>query len=222
MRRTVIGNTLIVVFVLGFTGICVAWNWPKWWVNISLEVCALAWLQSAFLLIIGIVLLQTAAVRKKRDRDSITRRLSILDSQVSDWICGAGFVFLSLDERFQFHERLRDYYNYILKGERIVPWVERGNYALIAYGLAGLFFAFTIIKNDRHLKSIWCFVIGCGTALLAISMDAFTSPALPLAGFRLEQFIEELLEMTTMTLFLLFFLNRWYFYLDGITEKASA
>ncbi len=221
MRRTLISNILLVVFVVAFTGICVAWNWPKWWVNISLEVCALAWLQCSFLLVIGIILLQTAAVRAAPISAPGGRRAPFLDSRAFDMVSGAGFIYLALDERFQFHERMRDYYNFILKGKPVLPLVERGNYTLIVYAIVGLCFSISIIRNNRHLKSVWYFIAGIVTALLAVSMDAITAPDLALADFRREQFIEELLEMTTMTLFLLFYLNRWFFHLDRLTENPK-
>ena len=199
MKIALKNNLIIILFNLIFIGFCILWDWPQWWVNINYEQSALGWLQGVELFVIGLVVLITELHSKD----------SSLFNRVFELGLGCGFIFLAMDERFQFHERLRDYLKIHQSGMSLIPGVEKGNYLLLVYAAVGLLFSIHLIKKAWRKKYVYFYILALLLALIAVAMDAPATSHLTLESFRLEQFIEELFESATETCFILFFWNRY-------------
>lgn len=181
----------IVLANVGFISVCMAWGWPQWWININYEKSALTWFSSVQLVLSSLCALGCSALGRLP-----LNRIEKLKEQWRVWgLLSAGYLFLSLDEEFQFHERVREGF---LKPHEIgthLSGIGPSDFLLILYALAGLIIAWRLylyFAGDRSTQ-VWL-VAGLGFAILAVAIDAIDWHGRSLAFLRAEQFTEELLE----------------------------
>jgi hypothetical protein len=170
-----------------FVLLLVAVKWPSYWVYIAAEQTPMTWLQSMFWF--GSVLLALLCCMLTYALEGI-RRSSLI------WLLlAAGFAFLMADERFAIHERVRDR---LLKptGIKALPWMEAGDFILLIYAVIGLLLSVFIFRLYKARRSalVWL----CIAALLfatAVGMDTFDVSRMTKSGERLEQSLEEIVEL---------------------------
>ncbi len=184
-------NDLIEGMIIGgnllFLAVVIGWDWPMWWVNINYEKGALTWFSSIQLWTIAIVSLHLA-----------------LRHQARIWYAMAfGFFLFSFDERFQFHERLRDLF---LKPHGIgthLPGIHPGDFLLLVVAGVGLGLS-KFLWKELEKKGRVFFAIGVSVALVSVLLDALDI-SINNETLRALQFTEEILETFAQMFFLLAF-----------------
>lgn len=200
--------TFNIVFSVLFISLLIVSKWPNWWEGIIFERSPMTWFESmllfsSFLTCIGCLL------------------FSILEEQsnkIKLWIMLVlGFGYLTLDERFAIHERIRDSF-LSPKGIKLPVffWTAAGDFILLIFLVVGLLLLTRILKLFKHRKSAYiCFIIGICISATAILMDSVNFHEMSIQVLRIEQFVEELLETTGM----LFFLNSLFLIFTDYTKK---
>jgi hypothetical protein len=185
----------------GFVLLCVAWGWPEWWQQINDEDAALSWFSSSQLLVSGLACLAVAFLREAEGAKSPRR----FDRLV--WpLLACGFFFLSLDERFQIHESLRDGV-FAPRGVGAgIPGVRPGDIAIPLYAAGGLAMAarlWALLGRQARLL----FGLGVAAAACAVLIDAFSMVG---GDKHLRQFVEELFETAAQMSFLTAFVAQFW------------
>jgi hypothetical protein len=207
-------SLLISVFTLCslFVILLFVLKWPSYWVYIASEQTPMTWLQSVIWF--GCVLFALVSLTLLYIQEGLSRHALV-------WLFLSGaFLFLMMDERFAFHERIRDHY---LKpaGIKILPWMEAGDFILLIYALAALAFAVPIYRvyRARRAALVWL----CIAAILfaaAVGMDTFDVSKMSKAAERLEQSTEEIIELfAVLSLFSSIWLMIGY-YLSSFREGS--
>jgi len=182
---------------------------PNWWENVILERSPMTWFESmllwsCFMLSGGCLLFSILREEKSK---------TIL------WvILVLGFGFLTLDERFALHERMRDGF-FAPKGIKIPIffWTSAGDFILLVFMVIGLLMLPKILKLFKERKTaLIFFIIGIVFAVTAILMDSLNVHEMSIEFLRAEQFIEELFETTGM----LFFLNSLFLLFTDYFKKT--
>lgn len=134
-------------------------------------------------------------------------------------LTAAGFVFLALDERFEFHETLR---NEVLRPADLfadILWIDTGDVVLFGYLAAGLVLAYFLFRELAPVAR-WLFA-----AALALTAAVFVLDSLPREMTRdvraLTTIVEELGETAGQLLFLLAFLLTWRFNVSALAGKPQ-
>ncbi|MBA1335132.1 MAG: hypothetical protein HPY66_0754 [Firmicutes bacterium] len=135
----------------------------------------------------------------------------------------AGFLFLTLDERFALHERVRDA---ILSPRNIkLPiffWTSAGDFILLLFAAAGILLLPRMIGLFSGRKSAKiCFLTGVLFSAIAVILDSFNVEGFSIHIQRIEQFVEEILETTGMVFFLNALLLVFMDYLARLYTKAT-
>lgn len=177
-------------------------QWPDYWRWINVEMTPMTSLEVAVMLTIGLVAFSAGAHAWIRD-----------ESEYRDWrLIAAGFFYFALDDRFAIHERIRDK---ILIPHDIrlpfMPWVGPGDFILLIYAAIGIallprFLRLFRGKNKasrRLLAGVW---VSAG----AVMMDSVELKLLAEDAQRLEQTLEECLELTAQILFLHAVIIAWF------------
>ncbi len=159
----VLGGNVLLLALLTIAG------WPEWWLYINYERSPLTWFSSVQLLLLAATAAAVAVVmRVPREGATETR------GPARWWLALAlAMVFLALDERFQFHERLREG---VFKPHGIgteLPGIAAGDFVLVFYAAAGLFVATKLWRcfSGDHLARAY-FGAALALALLATVFDA--------------------------------------------------
>lgn len=174
---------------------------------------AITWFSSIQLVVIGLLayaIYETVSLLCRFNMETNTRRQWI-------WLVFAfGFIFLGLDERFQFHEALRD--DVIQPRDLFVgiPYVGAGDVGLYLFFGAGLTFTWFLIAELRHRPiALVCFVSALLLTISTIAIDGYEM-SIPLeqrATLRIfwASVFEEVGEIWAQLLFLLSFIIilRW-------------
>ncbi|MBM6547157.1 hypothetical protein JNO54_13550 [Janibacter sp. YIM B02568] len=183
----------VVVAVLA-PAVLAAAQWPSWWEWIAKEQTPMTRLQSVSL-VVAAVLCWLVAVTVGARRSSPSWPWFLL---------GAGFAALGLDERFAIHERVRDR---VLAPRDItlpfLPWVGPGDFLMIFVALAGLLFLPVVWRSfapDPGARR--ALVLGVVLAVVAVGMDSIDPEAMSLDVERLEQTVEEIVELASALSFL--------------------
>lgn len=172
--------------------------WPAWWAWIAREQSPMTWLQSVTLVLAagGCALLGWLAPR-------FAAHLTGTDAPAgarSTWLLlGAGFGGLALDERFALHERVRDGY-LAPRGVSVpfLPWVAPGDFLVLLVAVAGLAFLPRVVRaftGDR--LALGTLIAGVGLAVVAVGLDSVDPATWTLAAERLEQTLEECIELAS-------------------------
>jgi hypothetical protein len=206
---------LLVLWVAtaGFIGLMIAASWPDYWRYVASETAPLAWLESVLLLLTAFV----AGLMAFTENASGGSRKTGLS-----WaVMAAAFVWLSLDERFALHERLRDRF---LKptGLRLLPWMEAGDWIIPLYavcGLAAVWSIWRLLGRNRTARRF--FAAALLLAFWAVAMDTINIRELDKDTERLLQSVEEVLETIAMASFLSAFLCVWTRKIGGLIHQAQ-
>ncbi|MFC5650666.1 hypothetical protein ACFPYJ_16345 [Paenibacillus solisilvae] len=209
-------SLLICAFTLCslFVVLLIALKWPSYWVYIASEQTPMTWLQSVIWF--GCVLFALLSFTLLYIQEGLRRH-------ALTWLMLAGaFLFLMMDERFAFHERVRDHY---LKpaGIKILPWMEAGDFILLMYAVVALAFVIPIYRvyRVRRTALIW---LGIAAILFAtaVGMDTLDVSKMSKATERFEQSMEEIIELLAV---LSLFSSVWLmigFYLSAFRGSAAA
>lgn len=169
---------------------------PRWWLWIASESTPMTWLQSVVLLgCAGLALLHAALIDLRGPPAAVSAPPG---RQRGTWfLVAAGFGALALDERFALHERLRDR---VLapRGVRVpfANWMAPGDFVLLAVLLVGLFALpalYRQLRGDR--TAVVLFGMGLLLTVTALLADSFDPAKMGLAAERLEQTLEECVEL---------------------------
>ena len=169
---------------------------PRWWAWIASESTPMTWLQSVVLLgCAGLALLQAALIDL---RGPLPTASASPGRQRGTWLLvAAGFTALALDERFALHERVRDR---VLapRGVRLpfADWMAPGDFILLAVLVAGLF-ALPALYRQLRADRTALVLFGVGLALTASALlaDSYDPARMSLPAERLEQTLEECVEL---------------------------
>ena len=181
-------------FTVAFVALLVIVQWPEWWMWVIFERTPMTWFESILLYTTTLLAFGVAGVE-------------FLTSALKNSLLWAGyavgFLFLTLDERFAIHERVRDS---VLIPNDIHPgiffWTSPGDYILVtmaffAIALVPVYYKlFAIRKSALILKGV-----GFGFALVAVFLDSLHVTDLAMDTQRLLQFCEEIVETVAMVLF---------------------
>jgi len=169
---------------------------PRWWLWIASESTPMTWLQSVVLLgCASLALLHAALIDLQGPVPSVA---AAPGRQRGLWfLIAAGFGELALDERFAMHERLRDR---VLAPRNIrVPfadWMAPGDFILLAVLLVGLFALPALYRQLRADRTgVVLFGLGLLFTVTALLADSFDPAQMSLAVERLEQTLEECVEL---------------------------
>ncbi|UVI30726.1 hypothetical protein [Paenibacillus spongiae] len=188
MERRLIAAAFVIgaVFVL----LLLAVKWPRYWEYIASEQTPMTWLQSVVWFGCGLLALLSLTL-------VYARRGFRLEAAVWLLLAGACF-FLMADERFALHERVRDHW---LKPAdiRLLPWMGAGDFVILLYAVVALCFLVYIYRVFKVRKAAWIwFCIAAGLAAAAVVMDSFDVSRMSKDAERLEQTLEEIVELTSV------------------------
>jgi uncharacterized membrane protein YidH (DUF202 family) len=188
-RRLLAGLALVAVLAPLLQA---AVRWPRYWTWIAPEQTPMTWLQSVVLVLVlasAAALLLAVLLRLRGDAASARRPWKLL---------AVGFAALAMDERFALHERVRDG---VLapRGIRVpfLPWVAPGDFLVMAIavtGLAVLPLALRGLSGDRTARVL--FLLGVALAAIAVGTDSIDPATWSLQAERVQQSLEEVVEVT--------------------------
>jgi len=164
-------------------------QWPQWWSWIASEQTPMTWLQSVVLVVAASIALLIGFVQARID----ARRRAALP-----WlVLAAGFAALAVDERFAVHERVRDR---VLapRGVEIpfLPWIAPGDFLILGVGVLGLLLLPVVWRAVRlDPASRTALLVGVALSVVAIGMDSIDPTTMSQATERLEQTLEECVEL---------------------------
>jgi hypothetical protein len=208
---------LTVVGLLAPVALAVA-RYPSWWAWIALESTPMTWLQSVALVVAAVGALLVAHVLTLLQRATSA---TAAPSGARTWLLlAAGFGALAFDERFALHERVRDR---ILAPRGItvpfLPWVAPGDFlilAVAAVGLALLPMVWRAVRPDPAAGR--ALLLGVTLAVLAVASDSVDPSTWSVQGERIQQSLEEVVELASG----LAFLAAVWLRLLGLLEPALA
>lgn len=169
-------------------------KWPRWWEWIVFERTPMTWFESILLYTCSFLCFLCAILSNLKN-----------DPKDIKWwlILGISFFYLTFDERFAIHERIRD--NFLAVNDINLPfvsWVAPGDFILLVFMILGLAFLPWILKLFRKRKiALILFIIGIIISGIAVILDSFNIHKLSLESQRLEQTIEEIIETFGMLVF---------------------
>lgn len=164
-------------------------RWPSYWLWIASEQTPMTWLQSVVLVLAaatGLLVAVLLRLHQAARRDRLP------------WLgLAAGFAGLALDERFAVHERIRDG---VLAPRGVsvpfLPWVAPGDFLVLLLGIAGLAFLPVVLRAlapDAAARRL--FVAGTLLAMVAVGVDSIDPSTWSLSAERLQQSLEEVVEL---------------------------
>ncbi len=214
--RQIENRFIITVF---FISVCVITlliiaKWPRYWEYIASEQTPMTWFESLILFSIGMTAAGCAALSFMQE--GWKRRARI-------WAVLAGsFLFLTLDERFAIHERIRDGW---LKPANIkipLPWVDPGDFLLIFYLIFGILMMASIYRLFKVRKSAWIwFSAAALIAAFTVVMDSFGVTEMTKDQERFEQTLEEIIETMAMLCFWVSFVLMGSKYLQDLVTSNT-
>jgi len=181
------------LFASGFTLLLLAAKWPRYWAYVAPEQTPMTWLQSV--LLFACMLLGLLSFTLAYAEEGWSRRAGV-------WlVVTAAYLFLALDERFALHERVRD--NVLAPRDiKLLPWMGAGDFLLLLYAIAGLLFVSELYKVLRSRRAAWrWFRAAAVLALAAVGADSVDVARMTEDGERVEQTLEEIVELAAMAAF---------------------
>ena len=135
------------------------------------------------------------------------------------WIlASAGFLFLTLDEKYKFHNQLRDY----LKVNKKFLWFENGDFVLFGVLVAGLIFSFFFVKYLIQSKRAFIlFSLGIVVTIFSVVIDSIHLHKVLNVTRDLFWGLEEISETIAMTFFINSFVSMFCFYLKNFLNNIS-
>jgi hypothetical protein len=183
-RRLVLA--LVAIWVAAPAALALA-RWPDWWAWIAPEQTPMTWLQSVALVLAAAGCLLVAHVHGRT-----------ADGRVRIWsLLAAGLAALAIDERFALHERVRDGM-LAPRGVTVpfLPWVAPGDFLLMivaVVGLTALPFVWRAMSPDRGAR--WALALGVVLAVIAVGMDSIDPATWTVTAERVQQTLEEVIEL---------------------------
>ena len=186
---------------------------PNYWKNIIYERSALTWVESLILSACSMISFFNFLFLKKQ-KGKISGIWILLTSV---------FLYLALDERFMLHEGIRER---ILKPNNIqlkfLFWVEKGDYVLLMFMVAGLSilpFIFKELKSDK--TSMRFFITGIIFSVFAVLTYTIDLRGKQLQSQYLIQYVEEVLETSGMLCFFNSFTANFFKILTGFFNEQQ-
>ena len=171
-------------------------QYPRYWAWIAPELTPMTWVQTVCLMLAAAASALVAVVGRLRGWSRGSRTVH--------WLLAAGMVYLALDDRFAVHERIRD--RILAPRDIRIPglsWLAPGDFQMLLIAVAGLIFLPFVLRALRADKlALVLFCLGALTAAIAIGMDTIDPATMPMTVERLEQTLEECLELVADALFL--------------------
>lgn len=206
----IIGGNLLIL------ALCTVSHWPEWWVNVIYGKSALNWFASVELSWIGVVCLAIAA---------LVELVDVQDKRAQRWfwlIMGAGFLFLSVEEHFRIHVRIREG---LLKPNDIatrIPGVGAGDIVLICYALVGLPFLYTLFRYLRYNREARAWLlVALITGVIGVAMDARDYTGWDMNFYHKHKYVEEVLERTLSPMSFLMAFTKYFWDLMGNLLNAK-
>ncbi|AJY74025.1 hypothetical protein [Paenibacillus beijingensis] len=188
-ERLLIGSVFCIAVL--FTLLLIAVKWPNYWIYVAAEQTPMTWLQSV--LWFGCALLALICCTLVYAQGGFRREGVV-------WLLlSAAYAFLMIDERFAFHERVRD--NWLKQtGIKLLPWEEAGDFIPLVYAFVALLFLVHIVRVFRARKAalVW-FIAAAALFALAVGMDSFAVSNMSKGAERLEQSSEEIVELLAVS-----------------------
>jgi hypothetical protein len=144
-------------------------DWPDWWTHINYEGGALTWFSSVQLVVLGLVSFAIYLLFGLPPASSS----KVNGFRVVWLVLTLAFAFLSVDERFQIHERFRD--NVLIPREigTQLPGIGPGDFLLIIYAFCGLgVFCLLLPILKKSSTAVRWFVFGLVLALISVFIDS--------------------------------------------------
>lgn len=188
---------LFALWVLAPAGLA-AVRWPRYWEYLAPEQSPMTWLQSVVLVVAACASGLLAALSAYPSHSSRPSTGSASGARAWLLLC-AGFTALAVDERFALHERVRD--GYLAPRDvsiPVLPWVAPGDFLILLVGLAGLAvlpFVWRAARDDAWSRT--ALVVGVVLAATAVGLDSVDPSTWSTAAERLQQSLEEVLELAS-------------------------
>jgi hypothetical protein len=171
-------------------------RYPSWWAWIAMEATPMTWLQSVVLVVaaVGALLVAHVLTLLHRSADGPA------PSGARTWLLlAAGFGALAIDERFALHERVRDG---VLAPRGItvpfLPWVAPGDFLVLAVALVGLALLPMVWRAVRPDPAAGrALLLGVLLAAVAVGSDSVDPATWSVAGERIQQSLEEVVELAS-------------------------
>jgi hypothetical protein len=170
---------------LAAAGVLVAARWPSYWVWVAPEQTPMAFVEAILLFSAALFAALLALVSRI---EAAPRREQLVWSATA-----VAFLYLTADERFALHERLRD--NVLADTGVGLPWGSPGDYVLVILLLASLLVLPDLVRLLRgHPLAFRFFVGGVALATLVVAADTVDVQSMSLRVERVEQTLEEVVE----------------------------
>lgn len=162
-------------------------QYPQWWVWIAQEQVPMTWFQSVTLVVAGVVSLIAWFVCRATGRRP---RLGLA-------LLACGFAALAFDERFAIHERIRD--GVLAPRDIRIPaltWIAPGDFILLLVAVVGLALAPVVVRSLRQDRwALTLFVIAVALSLITVGTDSIDPETWSVQGERVQQTLEECVEL---------------------------
>lgn len=164
-------------------------RWPQWWTWIAPEQTPMTWLQSVALMLAAAGSAVIFLVLRLHGHPARSARA---------WpILTVGFAALALDERFAVHERIRDG---LLAPRDIsvpfLPWIAPGDFLILGVALVGLLLLPMVLRAVRvDPGARVALLVGVALSVLTVGVDSIDPSTWTVQEERLQQTLEEVLEL---------------------------
>lgn len=184
--RTLLLPALFVTWLL-VPGLLAAARYPTWWVWIAQEQVPMTWFQSVTLVVAGVLAALAWFVASLVD----------LRPRAGLALLAVGFCALALDERFALHERVRD--GYLAPRDVSLPlltWIAPGDFLLLLVGVVGLALLPVVVRSLREDRwAVRLLAVGVAISCVTVGMDSIDPHTWSVAAERVQQTLEEVLEL---------------------------
>lgn len=205
---------LSAVLPVAFVAALLALRWPEYWMWINFEDTPMTSLEVAVMYTCALVA-AAAGAHAWMYRHARAREWAVL---------AMAFGYFALDDRFALHERLRD--RVLAPRDIRLPWIDwigPGDFIVLGFAVCGLLLLPRLLRNvfgDRAARRRM--LAGVAVAMVAVGLDAFELSRLTVPMQRLEQTVEECLELAAQVLFLQAFALAWLAQLRALATSAGA
>lgn len=166
-------------------------KWPSYWRWIAPEQTPMTFVQSLLLFsgaIFAALLAIVATIEARPRAERVVWSLTAL-----------GFLYLTADERFALHERLRD--NVLADLGVALPWGSPGDYVLVVFLAGSLLVLPRLVRLlRRNPPALPFFGAGILLTVVAIAADTVDPTAMSVDVERVEQTLEEVVEALAASL----------------------
>jgi hypothetical protein len=200
-------KTLFLILPLALLSLCAYLKAPNYSYYFLLEMSPIAWIHSLMLYSIGLVALGIFINQ--------FQKVGVKSYYWLVWFLG--FCYLSLDERFAIHERIRDHLlKTYLPHLPLMNWTGAGDYFLVILLVLGIVFLWKFtaqaVDDKKTLKIMWAAI---GVTIVAVGIDAANFEAWGIPFLKSEQVVEEFLETAAFFLYFWFVFDNYLFNINA-------